>query len=54
MILLNNMGTFNRDLNPHLAPIIQIMQSNSKLPTTERMYPEDEAEVEEGGKETEG
>lgn len=45
-ILLNNMDTLIRALNPHLAMIILIMLWISVLPTMMRMDPEDEAEVE--------
>lgn len=50
MILLNNMDTFIRALNPHLATMIQIMHCISILPTRERMEPEGAAEVEGGEK----
>lgn len=54
MIRLNNMDTFIRASNPSLTTIIQIMQSITILRTRDRMQPEDEAEVEEGEKGTEG
>lgn len=53
MILRNNMDTFIRALNPHLATIIQIMHCISILTTRERMEREAEAEVEGGEKEIE-
>lgn len=45
-ILLNNMDTLIRALNPHLAMIILIMLWISILPTMMRMDPEGEAEGE--------
>lgn len=50
MILLNNMDTFIRAINPPLAIIIHIMQDLSILPMRERMVPGGEVEVEGGGK----
>lgn len=46
MILLNNMDTFIKALNLHIAMIIQIIQCISILPTKKRMELEGEAEVE--------
>lgn len=53
LILLNNMGTFMRGLNPTLAIVVQIMKSISILRTELRMEPDGEAEVEGGEKEIE-
>lgn len=50
MIVLNNMDTFIRALNPRLATIIQIMHRTSIPPTKKRMEPGGEAEAEGGEK----